>query len=325
MNFSNSITQAIPITTIRRKSEDLEKLFTNNINCLQSLNIYDFQRCQVKFNNGRKEVYTLNENNKDFFRPNGLLVTTGIINNLTVIDIDDLKNPRMIELNDLCFATGTSFTKTRKGYHYLFNYTNKLESRTGNNYGFDILNNNCTAIFPPASYIYKNGNEQELIRYKFTKLTIEDIPEHLIEFINNIQPNIEEELTKEYIPKEAEEDTKIISEEELFKILDAIALKFNEQTDTWIKIIWAIYNVCNYNRLDTLTIIHKFSSRASNYDDFKVDNFLVKNCRNRAFNDTQLGIGTLIYYKNLSKDEYVLPVDANFSNLSFKKLLKYKD
>ena len=318
----------------------LETAFADNINCLQSLNIFDFQKCQVDFNNGRKELYTLSENNKNIFKPNGLLVTTGMVNNLTVIDIDDLKNPRMIKLNNLCRDTGTSFTKTRKGFHYYFNYTDKLASRTGQNYGFDILNENCTAIFPPASYIYKNVNEQTLIQYKFSKLTIENIPNNLLYYILSIKQaneasEEEEEITEEVVSSEEEievltqpineekqpkieieetikeeekskvfietEKDKIISESELFKILDEIDIKFNERTDTWIKIIWAIYNVCNYNNLDELKIIHKFSSKASNYDEISVDNFLVSNCRNRTLNDSQLGLGTLIYYKNLSK------------------------
>ena len=107
--------------SIRNKSADMEKSLSENINILQSLNIYSFQKCQITFNNGRKEIYTLSDKNKDIFQPNGLLVTTGMVNNVTVIDIDDMKNPRVFKLNKLCRATGTSYTKTVVVHHlYIF-------------------------------------------------------------------------------------------------------------------------------------------------------------------------------------------------------------
>ena len=69
-----------------------ETSFSNAINVLQSLNIFNYKECQVSFADGKKQVYTLTDNNKDIFKPNGLLVDTGIKNNITVVDVDDLTN-----------------------------------------------------------------------------------------------------------------------------------------------------------------------------------------------------------------------------------------
>ena len=170
------------------KTKNLDELFAINSNILQSLNIKHYQQCQVDFNNNKKQIFILSENNQRYFKPNGLLVKCGQDNDITIIDIDDKKHPHMIRLNDLCRSTGVPFVKTRKGFHYYFKYDDTLESRIGGNYKFDILGNNRNALFPPAEYIYENGTERRLIKYKFVNGTIIPMSDEIKAFISQSQP-----------------------------------------------------------------------------------------------------------------------------------------
>ena len=66
----------------------------------------------------------------------------------------------------------------------------------------------------------------------------------------------------------------------ILKYINHLNNKRAYEYDSWISIIWAMINICNANDMSRLQIerlIHKFSEKADNYDDVKVDDWINKN------------------------------------------------
>lgn len=107
-------------------------------------------------NNNKKCYFRDNYNNE--FQPilpqdNAFYIRCGIVNNITVIDIDNSNKSHNKELIVLIEKTGpTLVEKTRKGFHYYFKYVDKLPSKINSKLELDILNDNRICFCAPTSY-----------------------------------------------------------------------------------------------------------------------------------------------------------------------------
>ena len=123
------------------------------------------------------------------FKPfmNSIIQLTGKPSNILAIDIDGLNNPINQLLNKLCQETSQFYNKTRKGYHYIYQYTDLLPS-TNYKYpndpecaGLDIQSNGKCIYYGS----YKMGSTT--IKYENIKhQAIVPIPESIITFIKNL-------------------------------------------------------------------------------------------------------------------------------------------
>jgi len=123
------------------------------------------------------------------FKPfmNSIIQLTGESSNIIAIDIDGLNNTINKILNNLCQETCLFYNKTRKGYHYIYQYTEHLPS---SNYkypndpesaGLDIQSNGKCIYYGS----YKMGTT--IIKYENIKNeAIVPIPESIITFIKNL-------------------------------------------------------------------------------------------------------------------------------------------
>jgi hypothetical protein len=123
------------------------------------------------------------------FKPfmNSIIQLTGTPSNIIAIDIDGLNNPINQLLNTLCQETCLFYNKTRKGYHYIYQYTDLLPS-TNYKYpndpecaGLDIQSNGKCIYYGS----YKMGST--IVKYENIKHeAIVPIPDSIINFINNL-------------------------------------------------------------------------------------------------------------------------------------------
>jgi len=93
------------------------------------------------------------------------LLITGKKSNVSVIDIDDPNAPHNKELMALCEKQCNLIQRTRKGYHYIFKYTDKLKTTTNAKMGVDCRNDDACLIVEPSTYEY----DDEIYKYEIIK------------------------------------------------------------------------------------------------------------------------------------------------------------
>ena len=98
---------------------------------------------------------------------NGYAIRTGQTSNVTAIDIDDLTLPRNQELARLCEEAGAIKQNTRKGCHYLFQYTERLRHRNGPVGAAIDIRNEGGLLFCEPSFYHIEGRP---VRYAFQNL-----------------------------------------------------------------------------------------------------------------------------------------------------------
>jgi hypothetical protein len=110
----------------------------------------------------------------------------------------------------------------------------------------------------------------------------------------------------------------IISKSELLKILDKILIKYLDNYNDWIKIIWAIAEVSNTNSFnDGLIIANNISKKSKKYKN-KTD---VEEIYNKHDDNKRIGLGTLLFYTketnetiSCKKGKEMIEIDSiNFS------------
>ena len=67
-----------------------------------------------------------------------------------------------------CVQTASIITKTRKVFHFYYQYTDKLKNENRQNLGYDIKNG-TNVILPPSYYEYVDNGENKIFTYKFIK------------------------------------------------------------------------------------------------------------------------------------------------------------
>ena len=165
-----------------------------------------------------------------YFKPNGISIRT---DNLTTIDIDDPENCNI--LNKL-IQTSNFIVKTRKGYHFYYKYTDKLErNRLCNK--VDINTNQLW--FVPEYYHNMTNEKYSYFIYKDElKKGLTDIDEHILDWCNIV-------IASSNIKKVVKELKVKKSNEEIIIQPDLIIKKFD------IKTMNSIYKILfNYKYFD---------------------------------------------------------------------------
>jgi len=110
---------------------------------------------------------------------------TGKRGGCSVIDIDDPNTETAKELMDLMIGC-TMVAKTRKGFHYVYSYTDKVKQTTSDEYKIDIRNDGGI-IFCQPSQLHHRG--EVLAHYEWIKEPMEDeleeMPQEVIDFLGS--------------------------------------------------------------------------------------------------------------------------------------------
>ena len=122
---------------------------------------------------------------------NAIIQLTGSISNIVALDIDGMENDINQELTTMCLDHCKFYNKTRKGYHFIFSYTDEFPSCRGYKYiddptnsGFDIKSNRG------CLYYGKYNIGTTIIKYENVKDdSIVPMPQALINKLNTILGN----------------------------------------------------------------------------------------------------------------------------------------
>ena len=114
---------------------------------------------------------------------NAIMQITGIASGIVVIDIDGEQNTINQELIQLCMAHCKFYNKTRKGYHFFFQYTDSLPTAFSikyqddpNNAGLDFKTTGGCLYYGT----YKIGDQ--IIKYEnITNESIVPLPKHILD------------------------------------------------------------------------------------------------------------------------------------------------
>jgi hypothetical protein len=198
------------------------------------------------------------------------LLLCGKSSNITAIDFDDIENPLYKDLLFLCDKQCNFIQKTRKGYHYIFKYTDKLKTSVGTNILIDIRNDNSVLIVEPTQYeIDGKIHKYYFVKKPNIKEEINEITNEIIEkFIElkGFKPNKEINEKIKEITKISNKDLKNcnlnnkIEEEEIIFILDNIKNDRFDNFNEWITlgIILKKYNI-------KVDIYEKYSKKSNKY------------------------------------------------------------
>lgn len=102
----------------------------------------------------------------------GHAILTGKISNITAIDIDDPNLEHNKKLIEMCDKQCNLIQRTKKGFHYIFSYTDKLHTNTDDKLKIDIRNDKALLYAEPSFYNYKNVK----YRYEFVTQPLDNEP-----------------------------------------------------------------------------------------------------------------------------------------------------
>ncbi len=196
---------------------------------------------------------------------------TGLINNITVIDIDDINiehNKEIIEILEPVCNLITESPKS-KGRHYWFKYSDKFKNVASKENKLDIRNDGGIIICPPTIYLDLNGND---LIYKFIKTPkdnqeyeLQDIPHELEIYLktkfNNFYIKVDENISLNH--NNFDNNVEINNDERniLLKILDNLnPSRFKNYSD------WFIFGAICYNDANlTKKDFFEYSQRIDEY------------------------------------------------------------
>jgi P4 family phage/plasmid primase-like protien len=300
-----------------------------NIDISQKLNKEGSWKKELKLPNGwsnfTKEKTVIDE------KKNGLVMITGKVNNIIVIDIDNiehwklfLKTQKQEEPETLRVITGSG------GKHLYFKYNDELDdvkSKTkifGKEYDIDIRTNGGCIICPPSRY-YNNNLDME-VEYKWeykNKIDIDNLSESIKEMpewlkdvlksknvsekiVTKINEKIEEMKNKnEKKPKVEVDENKEwdvvenneidFTEEELEVLLTLLSESRCDNYDEWLKVGMILYNMDkNYRH-----IWKSWSKQSEKYESGCCEE------KWKSFKKSNLCIGTLLMWcKEDNKEKY---------------------
>lgn len=223
----------------------------------------------VKPNISWSKVNNLDKCLKSFEKKyNGIAILTGKINNLTVIDIDDMES---FEKLGITFDE-TLVCYTKKGKHIYCNYTSKLSTTTNYIDGVDIRNDK--AIIITDSSFYKT--EDDVFTYKFNVeieeaiKIMKELPEVPDEFYK-----IKPEKVLKYIKVDISKRKMRRIIYKIKEILTDIPISAVDNHENWLKIGFAIANVCNQSE-EGLEVFKAYYSQGEKYNEKECDELYYK-------------------------------------------------
>ena len=236
----------------------------------------------------------------------GQALLTGKTSGITAIDIDDPTVETNIKLMALCEKTCNMIQRTRKGYHYLFKYTDKLRTTTNTKLALDIRNDNALLYVEPSQYKYENTR----YKYEFVKIPdddedINEITDEILNYIfslynikdDKVQHNKIKEINKEVIreTKNINIDN-TINIDNLKFILDNINVSRYDDFNDW-KILGIIFK--NHNL--PVDLFDEYSKKSEKYTEGEPFNFYYSIKPNLY----DVHINTLYYWlKKDNKDKF---------------------
>ena len=207
---------------------------------------------------------------------NGQALLTGLKSGISAIDIDDPTLEHNKKLMELCEKHCNLIQRTKKGFHYLFKYTDKLRTSTNTKLAIDIRNDNALLYVEPSNYTYKNN------RYKYEFITVptenEDIKPITDEILNYYYSLYEIKDDKALKTKETIRDTNkelktlkinnTIDESKLRIILDHLDVKRFDNFSDWIH-LGIILKRCKFNG----DLFNEYSRKSPKYKENEPYNY----------------------------------------------------
>lgn len=199
---------------------------------------------------------------------NGQALLTGKTSGITAIDIDDPNLEHNKKLMELCDKQCNLIQRTKKGYHYLFKYTDKLRTNTDNKLKIDIRNDNALLYVEPSNYMYKNNK----YKYEFITLPTEEeeinpINDEILNYYFSLYEIKDEKVLKiKEVIRDTNKELKnikidnIIDESTIRTILDNLNITRFDNYLNWIHLA-IILKRCNISA----DIYNEYSQKSSKY------------------------------------------------------------
>ena len=231
---------------------------------------------------------------------NCFFVATGKKSNCTIVECDDMTIEKNKDLHALCINYCNLVVKSKKGFHYYFEYTDKLHTTTNIIKSVDIRNDDGCIIIPPTTYRFQ---EDKLFK-KFTyKIVIEPQEnEKLKPITQEILLLLQSKEQQKEQPKEQPKDkqlnentTKTETKKNVIKmtkeLMKDILTNLNENRytdyDLWLKVLFCCK--CE-NTNDYFDEFNEFSKKWNKYN---------KNDVIKKWNDHQPRTNNTITYNSL--------------------------
>ena len=235
-------------------------------------------------------------------KANGQALLTGKKSGITAIDIDDPTLEHNIKLIALCEKASNLVQRTKKGYHYLFKYTDKLRTSTNEKIKVDIRNDNALLYVEPSNYTYKNN------RYKYEFITlpteeedIKPITDEILNFYFSLhQPKEDKQLKLKETLRDTNKEIKNIKmtnqvdEASIKTILDNLDNKRFDEFSNWIHLA-IILKRCKMNA----DLFEEYSKKSSKYKENEPYNIF----QSIDVNKYDLNINTLYYWLKIDNKE----------------------
>lgn len=249
--------------------------------------------------------FTLADYNKHHQRQDTLCLITGERNNITVIDFDDLVAYEKL-VNKYKELKKHYTVRTKNGVHIYFKYDKRFKTSTKcfKDYeGVDIRNDGGLVFAPPTKYELLDGS---IVEYMHNGKQIKDIPEFMYDLLKDErkgEPKVQPKDEPKVEPKveAVKQNVHIDDNVNLKPLIDLIDVKYIDDFDSWLRIVWAMKNE-GYTENEIRTL----SKKSSKYSD---EGF--KNAFDKAPANITISQGTLNYYAKASNKQayYVLIKD----------------
>lgn len=148
----------------------MEHYFSNNLITIPIEISFDNSTKNLKFPKKWSSIKTIEES-KDLFESyklyKSVALLTGKINNITVIDIDNMKSWNTLKI---VLPDNTLRVQTNRGLHLYFKYEESLKTLSNIIEGIDVRNDGGNIIIPPSEYALSDG---KVFKYEYINNTIE--------------------------------------------------------------------------------------------------------------------------------------------------------
>nr|WPF46472.1 MAG: hypothetical protein [Lake Baikal virophage 3] len=182
----------------------------------------------------------------------GYALLTGPKSGITAIDVDDPKMEHNAKLTRMCEEAGAIKQVTRKGTHFIFQYTDRLKTTTSQKLALDIRNNDALLYCEPSKYVASG----KTYRYKWTNLPDEAheipvMPNSIIEYVISLyKPNFTKEDKKKITASTKKDATNMdkmkadisTDHDDIQKVVMGINKEHAENYDDWVKVGIALYH-----------------------------------------------------------------------------------
>ena len=247
---------------------------------------------------------------------------------MVVVDFDDKEQAKIFEKNLIEFDS-TVKESTKKGFHYFFKGTEQTKAMKlsnsvrpfGETCDVDIITTHendtgaIIAIYPSENKEWINNIINKVI-YHMPKEFIDIYNERSIKKDKKVQPKTEDEI----------QETKATNNKVDFEVLKEVVMSLKPtRADSfeyyWRDITFAILNIAENNGYSRKgnDLIHKFSEQSMNYNDNKVEKFIM----NAGTRDDGFGLGTLLMYLKEDNEAMFYAIQEKLNPIKKVKLQGY--